>query len=157
MRRTGSNSVFSLACNSTRKSQQITLDLPPPAAAVAKPFDTLITAPTTYFLHTDSQPRDLETVITRDLMWGLSRKAFPQSNTPATPMIVPKTPMGPIPTAGFPSGRHLFDDKFYSPSTPGKGDTLALAAPAPLERCPPEPVSKPFWLMKRLCQVRRCF
>ncbi|KAL7271138.1 hypothetical protein RUND412_006134 [Rhizina undulata] len=82
------------------------------------------------------------------------RKAFPRSNTPATPMIVPMTPMGPLPTAGFPSGgMHLFDNKFHSPSTPGKGDTLAPAAPAPLEPCPPEPLSKPFWLMRCLYQT----
>ncbi|KAL7267931.1 hypothetical protein RUND412_009466 [Rhizina undulata] len=45
------NNSVSLYSNFTRKSQQITLY--PPAAAVAKPFDTFITAPTTYFLHTE--------------------------------------------------------------------------------------------------------
>lgn len=82
------------------------------------------------------------------------RKAFPRSATPATPTIVPNTPMGAPPTAGLPAGgMHLFDSKLHSPATPGSEEALSSGIPVPLEPCPPEPLSKPFWLMRCFYQT----
>ncbi|RPA93700.1 hypothetical protein L873DRAFT_1703959 [Choiromyces venosus 120613-1] len=82
------------------------------------------------------------------------RKAFPRSATPATPTIIPNTPMGAPPTAGLPAGgMHLFDSKLHSPATPGSEDALSSSIPVPLEPCPPEPLSKPFWLMRCFYQT----
>ncbi|CAZ81896.1 unnamed protein product [Tuber melanosporum] len=82
------------------------------------------------------------------------RKAFPRSATPATPTIVPNTPMGAPPTAGLPAGgMHLFESKLHSPATPGNEEALSSSIPVPLEPCPPEPLSKPFWLMRCFYQT----
>lgn len=82
------------------------------------------------------------------------RKAFPRSATPATPSIVPMTPMGPPPTAGLPAGgMHLFESKLYSPATPNSAEHLVTSTPAPLEPCPGEALSKPYWLMRCLYQT----
>lgn len=82
------------------------------------------------------------------------RKAFPRSATPATPSIVPMTPMGFPSTAGLPAGgMHLFENKLNSPATPGSDEASFAATPTPLEPCPPEPLSKPFWLMRCFYQT----
>lgn len=82
------------------------------------------------------------------------RKAFPRSVTPATPSIVPMTPMGMPTTAGLPAGgMHLFESKLYSPATPNSTENLAANTPAPLEPCPGEALSKPYWLMRCLYQT----
>lgn len=82
------------------------------------------------------------------------RKAFPRSATPATPSVVPGTPMGLPPTAGLQAGgMHLFENKLHSPATPSSADHLAAGQPVPLEPCPGEALSKPYWLMRCLYQT----
>jgi len=77
------------------------------------------------------------------------RKGFPRSGTPAG---VPMTPLYPPPTAGLSgSGMDLFDSKIHSPTMPT--NDADRSAPAPLEPCPPEPLSRPFWLMRCLYQT----
>jgi hypothetical protein len=82
------------------------------------------------------------------------RKGLAQSVAPGTP-IVPMTPIQPPPTAGLPSGgMNLFDNKLHSPETQSRGTNFFdSTGPAPLEPCPPEPLSKPFWLMRCLYQT----
>lgn len=82
------------------------------------------------------------------------RKAFPRSVTPATPSVVPMTPMGMPATAGLPAGgMHLFESKLHSPATPNSAENLAANTPVPLEPCPGEALSKPYWLMRCLYQT----
>ncbi|KAI5858778.1 hypothetical protein BZA05DRAFT_330420 [Tricharina praecox] len=79
------------------------------------------------------------------------RKGFPRSVTPGNPNI-PMTPLYPPQTAGLSgSGMGLFDSKMHSPTMPANG--ADLSGPAPLEPCPPEPLSRPFWLMRCLYQT----
>lgn len=81
------------------------------------------------------------------------RKAFPRSVAP-TPSVVPITPMILPPTAGLPAGgMHLFESKLHSPASPNSAEHLATNTPAPLEPCPGEALSKPYWLMRCLYQT----
>lgn len=81
------------------------------------------------------------------------RKAFPRSVAP-TPSAVPFTPMVLPPTAGLPAGgMHLFESKLHSPASPNSAEHLATNTPAPLEPCPAEALSKPYWLMRCLYQT----
>lgn len=81
------------------------------------------------------------------------RKAFPRSVAPA-PSVVPITPMILPPTAGLPAGgMHLFESKLHSPTSPNSTEHLATNIPAPLEPCPGEALSKPYWLMRCLYQT----
>lgn len=81
------------------------------------------------------------------------RKAFPRSVAP-TPSVVPITPMILPPTAGLPAGgMHLFESKLHSPASPNSIEHLATNIPAPLEPCPGEALSKPYWLMRCLYQT----
>lgn len=77
------------------------------------------------------------------------RKGLPRS---ATPGAMGMTPLNPPTTAGLPhSGMNLFDSKIHSPTAPN--NALDQSTPAPLEPCPPEPLSRPFWLMRCLYQT----
>lgn len=81
------------------------------------------------------------------------RKAFPRSVALA-PSVVPITPMILPPTAGLPAGgMHLFESKLHSPASPNSTEHLATNIPAPLEPCPGEALSKPYWLMRCLYQT----
>lgn len=81
------------------------------------------------------------------------RKAFPRSVAPA-PSVVPITPMIMPPTAGLPAGgMHLFESKLHSPASPNSTEHLVTNIPAPLEPCPGEALSKPYWLMRCLYQT----
>ncbi|KAF8422691.1 hypothetical protein EV426DRAFT_162934 [Tirmania nivea] len=81
-----------------------------------------------------------------------------------TQMTTPPTPSGMVPmTLGYafsPSalglasgGLSLFDSKLHSPTTPGSPSSLIPNPPVPLEPCPTEPLSRPFWLMRCLYQT----
>lgn len=79
-----------------------------------------------------------------------------------TQMSTPPTPGGMVPmTLGFAfspasglaqGGFSLFDSKLHSPTTPGSPSSLIPNPPVPLEPCPTEPLSRPFWLMRCLYQ-----
>ncbi|KAF5026378.1 hypothetical protein F66182_1506 [Fusarium sp. NRRL 66182] len=51
------------------------------------------------------------------------------------------------------AGLSLFDDNFYSPTSPGSPNPLISDAPAPLEPCPTDFMLRPFWLMRCLYQT----
>lgn len=81
------------------------------------------------------------------------RKAFPRSVAP-TPSVMPITPMVLPPTGGLPAGgMHLFESKLHSPASPNSAEHLAANTPVPLEPCPGEALSKPYWLMRCLYQT----
>lgn len=81
-----------------------------------------------------------------------------QTPTPPTPGgMVPMTP-----TIGFSvssstgltsGGLDLFDSKIHSLTTPGSPNSLIPNPPTPLEPCPTEAFSRPFWLMRCLYQT----
>ncbi|KAI5776629.1 hypothetical protein EDC01DRAFT_450248 [Geopyxis carbonaria] len=81
------------------------------------------------------------------------RKAFPRGGAPN--VVMPMTPVQPPATAGLPGGMNLFDTKIHSPDTAdlNGGAEMPSSVPASLEPCPPEPLSKPFWLMRSLYQT----
>ena len=79
-----------------------------------------------------------------------------QLTTPPTPGgMVPMTPGYAFsPASGLGSGGlSLFDSKLHSPTTPGSPSSLIPNPPVPLEPCPTEPLSRPFWLMRCLYQT----
>ena len=80
-----------------------------------------------------------------------------QMTTPPTPGgMVPMTPgyaISPSASGLASGGLHLFDSKIHSPTTPGSPSSLIPNPPAPLEPCPTEPLSRPFWLMRCLYQT----
>lgn len=51
------------------------------------------------------------------------------------------------------AGLALFDDQFYSPTSPGSPNELCLDPPVPLEPCPTDFMLRPFWLMRCLYQT----
>ncbi|KAF4976443.1 hypothetical protein FZEAL_6881 [Fusarium zealandicum] len=51
------------------------------------------------------------------------------------------------------AGLSLFDDNFYSPTSPGSPNELCEEPPAPLEPCPTDFMLRPFWLMRCLYQT----
>ncbi|KAM0550833.1 hypothetical protein ACHAPJ_008696 [Fusarium lateritium] len=51
------------------------------------------------------------------------------------------------------AGLSLFDDHFYSPTSPGSPNPLISDPPAPLEPCPTDFMLRPFWLMRCLYQT----
>lgn len=81
-----------------------------------------------------------------------------QIPTPPTPGgMVPMTPNANYmfsPAGGLSSGGLYFlDSKLHSPTTPGSPSSLVPNPPVPLEPCPKEPLSRPFWLMRCLYQT----
>lgn len=51
------------------------------------------------------------------------------------------------------AGLSLFDDHFYSPTSPGSPNELYPDPPVPLEPCPTDFMLRPFWLMRCLYQT----
>ncbi|KAM5360820.1 hypothetical protein ACJZ2D_013508 [Fusarium nematophilum] len=51
------------------------------------------------------------------------------------------------------AGLALFDDNFYSPTSPGSPNALCLDPPVHLEPCPTDFMLRPFWLMRCLYQT----
>ncbi|KAF4461842.1 hypothetical protein FALBO_11351 [Fusarium albosuccineum] len=51
------------------------------------------------------------------------------------------------------AGLSLFDDDFYSPTSPGSPNELCLDPVVPLEPCPTDFMLRPFWLMRCLYQT----
>lgn len=84
----------------------------------------------------------------------------PVSYTPTPPTPGGMVPMTPTigyslsSSAGLASGGlDLFDSKIHSLTTPGSPNSLIPNPPAPLEPCPTEALSRPFWLMRCLYQT----
>lgn len=89
---------------------------------------------------------------------NLRLKTLTKDVTPPTPGgMVPMTPTMAFtfsPAAGLATGGlHLFDSKLHSPTTPGSPSALIPNPPVPLEPCPQETLSRPFWLMRCLYQT----
>ncbi|KAF8447094.1 hypothetical protein BDZ91DRAFT_752486 [Kalaharituber pfeilii] len=83
-------------------------------------------------------------------------KQFAAQVLPSTPGgMIPVTPINYSfsPTGLSSGGLHLFDSKLHSPTTPGSPSALIPNPPVPLEPCPAEPLSRPFWLMRCLYQT----
>ena len=81
---------------------------------------------------------------------------LPRSTTPATPSLIPMTPMH-LPNGTSQSvmgGMSLFDGRLQPDEQDlSHADDTTSTLPVPLEPCPIEALSKPFWLMRALYQT----